>query len=243
MIPELIFLVPYRDRIQERIDFEEHMVNNILKNKKNYEIYYCHQKDNQQFNRGAMKNIGFLAMKEKYPNNYKDITFVFNDVDTMPLNEKTIKTYETTDNNIKHFFGFVNTLGGIISIKGQNFEQIRGFPNLWSWGYEDNELQRRVSNNNLLIDRNNFYHSKDPNIISKRDSNLRNMNRRESILYKQNKLDDITHIKNLEYEIIDKDIMITKFTTLYEPFTEYNVIYDTVYGNRPFCRGQPMKFI
>lgn len=243
MIPELIFLVPYRDRIQERNQFEEHMVNNILKNKKNYEIYYCHQKDNHQFNRGAMKNIGFLAMKDKYPNNYKDITFVFNDVDTMPLNEKTIKNYETTDNNIKHFFGYVNTLGGIISIKGQNFEQIRGFPNLWSWGYEDNELQRRASNNKLLIDRSNFYHSNDPNIISKRDSNLRNMNRRENILYKQNKLDDITHIKNLEYEIIDKDIMITKFNTLYEPFTEYNVIYDTAYGNRPFCRGQLMKFI
>jgi len=168
MIPEIIFLIPYRDRIEERQTFEKHMINNILKNKNNYELYYCHQKDDRQFNRGAMKNIGFLAMKDKYPNNYQDITFVFNDVDTMPLNENTIQNFETEDNNIKHFFGFMNTLGGIFSIKGKDFELIKGFPNLWSWGYEDNEINKRALNNNLLIDRSNFYSIKTPNIIQKK---------------------------------------------------------------------------
>lgn len=243
MIPTIIFLIPYRERKEERKCFEQHMINTILKNQTNYEIYYCHQRDKREFNRGAMKNIGFLAMKEKYPNHYKDITYVFNDVDTMPLNENTIKTFVTTDNVIKHFYGFENTLGGILSIKGNNFEQIKGFPNLWAWGYEDNELQNRVIKQKLSIDRSNFYHLKNPNIISKRDSNFRNMNRKESVMYKQNKLDDITDIKNIEYEIIDKDIMITNFKTLYEPFIEYNVIYDTSYGNNPFSRGQTMKFM
>ena len=37
-----------------------------------------------------MKNIGFIAMKEKYADNYKDITFVFNDVDTMPYTKNFI---------------------------------------------------------------------------------------------------------------------------------------------------------
>ena len=70
------------------------------------------------------------------------------------------------------------------------------------------------------------------------------MNRKEHKLYKHNKLDNITDIKNLEYEIIDKDIMITSFNTLYDEFKQFNVVYDLNYGNHPFKRlGHSMKFI
>ena len=79
VVPKIIFIVPYRSR-------EEHMFffNNYIKyimedyDHDEWEVYFAHQKDNREFNRGGMKNIGFLAMKEKYPDDYKNITFVFN---------------------------------------------------------------------------------------------------------------------------------------------------------------------
>jgi len=39
------------------------------------------QCDSRTFNRGATKNIGFIAARLKYTNDYKDITFIFNHVD------------------------------------------------------------------------------------------------------------------------------------------------------------------
>ena len=157
IIPKIIFIVPYRDREIHLDIFKKQMVK-VMEDYSNndYQILYIHQCDQRNFNRGGMKNIGFLFIKDKYPNNYKDITFVFNDVDTMPKRKNMIQ-YETTHRKIKHFYGYNYTLGGIVSIKGSDFEKLNGFPNYWAWGYEDNALQQRAKYNNIFIDRSEFY--------------------------------------------------------------------------------------
>jgi hypothetical protein len=67
-IPKVIFVVPYRNRPQHKFFFSNY-VTSILKGSEietSYEIYFSHQCDARAFNRGATKNIGFLAVKEKY---------------------------------------------------------------------------------------------------------------------------------------------------------------------------------
>ena len=100
-IPKKVFIVPYRNRIQHKFFFSKYM-SFILENDDDYEIFFSHQCDVRTFNRGATKNIGFLAVKKKYPDHYKDIDFVFNDVDTIPFNK--IFNYSTQVGIVKHFY-------------------------------------------------------------------------------------------------------------------------------------------
>ena len=155
--PKIIFIVPYRDRKEHKQFFTKYM-EFIMEDykKEDYEIYFSHQCNDLPFNRGAMKNIGFLAMRDKYPSAYKNITFVFHDVDTLPYN-KNLLPYETMNGVVKHFYGYQFALGGIFSIMGADFERINGFPNLWGWSMEDNMIQQRVLSSNLIIDRSTFY--------------------------------------------------------------------------------------
>jgi hypothetical protein len=161
-IPQRIFIVPYRNRVEQKFFFTKHM-SYILENDNSYEIYFSHQNDERIFNRGASKNIGFLAMKLKYPKHYKNITFIFNDVDTVPF--YNIFDYNTLKGVVKHFYGFTHSLGGIISIKGSDFELINGFPNYWGWGMEDNCLQKRCNLYKINIDRSQFYPIGSPKIL------------------------------------------------------------------------------
>ena len=213
-IPKIVFIVPYRNRLNEKTHFSVYM-KYIMEDwdVNDYEIYYSHQTDNQPFNRGATKNIGFLTLKEKYPNDYKNITFVFNDVDTLPFKKNTFD-YITKQGTIKHFYGFTFALGGIFSIIGADFEKCNGFPNNWGWGLEDNEMQNRVKANNFTLDRTQFYGIGSREIINIYDTPIRLINNKEPGKYMQHQLvDNLEQICELEYDIeptstnkIDTDI-------------------------------------
>ena len=210
-IPNKIFIVPYRNRKFQKIHFEIYM-KYILEDipKEEYEIYFAHQCDARPFNRGATKNIGFLAMKNKYPENYKDITFIFNDLDTIPY-EKNLLNYDTSMGIVKHFYGFNYALGGIFSIIGADFEKCNGFPNLWGYGLEDNTMQKRVELNNLKIDRSNFYPILDEHILQIHTGGKRMMSNQKPNLQNLLKNNNLKDIKNINYTINDNMINITTF--------------------------------
>jgi hypothetical protein len=235
-VPKLVFLVPYRDR-EQQLGFFQRQMAHVLEDldKSVYEIYYVHQCDERSFNRGAMKNIGFLAIKEKYPNDYQNITFVFNDVDTMPF-RKNFLNYETVPGNIKHFYGFTYTLGGIVSIKGSDFERLNGYPNFWAWGWEDNILQIRVLANNMKIDRDQFYPIFDKNILHFFDGIYKNVNRTEFDQYRFKTREGISNIRQLKYKIdpVTNFIDVTQFDTGTVENVETTTSFDIRTGNAPF---------
>jgi actin-related protein len=247
-IPKIVFIVPYRDRRQQR-NFFINQMKVVLEDmpKSDYKIYYIHQKDERSFNRGAMRNIGFLILKDLYPSNYKDITVVFNDVDTMPY-KKNFLNYFTTNGIVKHFYGFKYALGGIVSIKASDFEKTKGYPNFWAWGFEDNCLQARVSNAGLTIDRSQFYPLADKNIIQIKDDIVKSVSRSEYDAFKSdNGVSGFHSIYNLKYTINNEDGMIdvTNFDADTIDNKETHAIYDTSTKKHPFSkkrRGGRMAF-
>ena len=200
-IPQKVFIVPYRDRVQHKFFFSKYMTF-ILEDEEpgNYEIYFSHQTDDRPFNRGATKNIGFLAMKQKYPNDYQDMTFIFNDVDTVPFNK--IYNYDTQPGIVQHLYGFNFALGGIVIFKGRDFEMINGYPNYWGWGQEDNVLQNRCIKKGLTIDRCQFVSIGDQNILQLFDG-IRRMVVKNALIESKfdNGFDGLRTIHNLSFTI------------------------------------------
>jgi hypothetical protein len=233
-IPKIVFIIPYRDRESHHNIFSNHM-NMILQDSSPYKIFYIHQTDARSFNRGAMKNIGFLAVKQMYPNDYANITLVFNDIDTMPAKD-TVLNYSTSPGTIKHFYGFDYTLGGIVSIVAKDFETLNGFPNFWAWGFEDNLLQMRAENAGIKIDRSVFYKIPDPAIIHLTDSPMREVNRGEYDRFLQKTKEGISSIQDLDYDIDDETgfINVLQFNIPENETLEKRTEYDLRNGPAPF---------
>jgi len=241
--PKLVFIVPYRDREQQRQFFARHM-EQILSDYApgDVAVYFVHQRDERSFNRGAMKNIGFIAMREKYPKTYQTMTFVFNDVDTMPFT-KGFLNYETTPGIVKHFYGFDYTLGGIVSIQGADFERINGFPNFWAWGYEDNLLQTRVlqASPAIQIDRSQYYPFMDKNIMQLNAGIERAVNRKEFDRFIQKTLEGIQSIAALRYIIEGDFVHVDGFETGIKEDPAATWSFDLRKGNQPFSNSaKPM---
>ena len=208
-VPKFVFIVPYRDREPHRVFFNTYIYK-IMEDvpSEDWTFFFVHQNDKRPFNRGAMKNIGFLALKNTYPNDYKNIIFIFNDVDTLPYT-KNILNFHTDFGVVKHFYGFHFALGGIFSIRGGDFERINGFPNYWAWGGEDNLIHERAKQSGIVIDRSNFYTIGNMNILQFADGFKRLICRDElatSIM--PNNVDGLSKINALNYMIYNETHMI-----------------------------------
>jgi hypothetical protein len=211
-VPSIVFIVPYRHRRQHRKFFTNYIEIVMAGTPRDkWEFYFSHQVDDRPFNRGAVKNIGFLAIKEKYPDHYENMTLVFNDVDTLPY-DKDVFHYDTPLGVIKHFYGYDYALGGVFSIKGADFEALNGFPNYWAWGQEDNCIQHRAMRLGIPIDRRNFFKIGDHNVLQLFDGLGRTIMKGDIARTRADDgRDGLRTIRDLNFEFVDHDIVIRSF--------------------------------
>ena len=221
-IPRYVFIVPYRDREEHLVFFKQYIKTIVEDFKKNtYRILYVHQRDTLPFNCGAMKNFGFKYIKETYPDHYKKIVLVFNDVDTMPY-KKNLLNYNVKMGEIKHFYGHTFALGGIFSILGDDFEKLNGFPNYWGWGFEDNVIYQRALSKNMNVNRSQFYGVRSREILHFYDDYQKKLD--TTNVFKQsmnhyvekNGLDSLTNYKYL-FEPTSSMLHIQYFKCGYDP--------------------------
>lgn len=160
----LLIIIPERDRKNHEEIFKSY-ITHFLKHKKiNYYILFIHQSNNLLFNRASLLNIGFkYAISEDINFNY----VCCHDIDLLPLYEDKYNCDYSFTSSVRHISKFINDtnhydeyLGGVTIFSKQVFETINGFSNLYEgWGYEDDDIRRRLNRYNINIERCNgkFY--------------------------------------------------------------------------------------
>jgi hypothetical protein len=152
-------IIPFRDdveklRSKQLEQFISYMTE-FLKDKGCYHIFVIEQSnDERKFNRGKLLNIGFKIAIESQQFTH----FIFHDVDLLPSKE-LLSYYVEPRENIVHMakvwkrYDSNHYFGGVVSFPRKEYEKINGFPNnFWGWGGEDDELYKRVKQENLKIE-------------------------------------------------------------------------------------------
>jgi len=243
-VPAVLFIVPYRDRANQLGLFQRHMRDVVLANcGYDYQILVVHQADVRAFNRGALKNIGFLWARATWPDEYRAMTLVFHDVDTMPFVAGQFD-YRTQPGVVKHFYGLTFALGGIVSMTGADFERVNGFPNFWGWGFEDNCLNNRVKKLwGMTIDRSHFHRMGDPGILHVLDGFEKSVNRKEFDNYLAESPEGWNSISGLVWNLRPEQdnvafLDVSAFSTGREEDKSKTKVHDVRTGPRPFQVGR-----
>lgn len=147
----LKIVVPYRDRAAHLAQFLPHIRDYLDDAGIAAQIVIAEQAPGEAFNRGAMKNAGFLLGG---PSDYT----CFHDVDYLPLDadyswsdDPVCLVTKGTDRLATQAGGAAIALdmtkffGGAVLMPDALFARIDGYSNqYWGWGYEDTDLVARL---------------------------------------------------------------------------------------------------
>ena len=125
---------------------------------------------------------------------------------------------------INHFYGYPHTLGGIFAIKAADYERTAGFPNIWTWGLEDNILHERVRALKMKIVYPQFVHAQTntKNIISLWHGWDRLLNPNTGLQKMHYHRDSLWSMLNIKYNAVklEDKIWMVNVTSFEVPITE-----------------------
>lgn len=151
----LVVIVPYRDRKEHKDIFIPHIKKYLNEKNIEHHIIIVEQDNNAVFNRGKLRNIGFLEACKRFT----DFYVCFHDIDILPEFSANIQLdySRPAPNTLRHQYGEIQCLGCLIIIDKETFQKLNGYPNnYWGWGFEDESVITRCIYKHVDIDRNNF---------------------------------------------------------------------------------------
>jgi len=149
----ICIVVPYRDREEHLAKFLPTMTEFIARERLKARIIVVEQTPANPFNRGQVKNIGFILSGM-----YEPKCVVFHDVDYLPIQADYSKPktgwahlVSTGAEVIRDPRGFdlrhdvQEFAGGAVAFTPKAFLAVNSYPNsYWGWGFEDEDMKRRA---------------------------------------------------------------------------------------------------
>lgn len=232
---KMALLVPFRDRLEELLEFAPYMFKFLNKQGISHRIYVLNQVDDFRFNRASLINVGFLESRS-------DCDYIaMHDVDLLPLNPDLsygfpeAGPFHVSSPEFHPKYNYTKFVGGVLLMNRDNFIQVNGMSNrYWGWGREDDELYVRLLKASIKIRRpigittgkkDTFHHIHD---AKKR---VRDNKRYFNQTKKTSRMDRETGVGNVRYSVDSRtNIMIEG-----APVTFINVRLKCDLEKTPWC--------
>lgn len=151
-------IIPFRNREKHLPVLLRYLFPLLLKrNNIHARVFVVEQMDRHPFNRGKIKNAGYLEAMKFFPYN----CLIFHDVDLIMESHRI--PYDCTHSpmhlsvridKFNYTLPYLRLFGGVQVLSTEHFQRINGMPNtFWSWGGEDDNLFYRTARRRLRLHR------------------------------------------------------------------------------------------
>ncbi|XP_072182091.1 beta-1,4-galactosyltransferase 4-like [Diadema setosum] len=145
---KVAIVIPYRDRAEHLAILLRNLLQVLTLQNLEFGIFVAEQANDGTFNRGLMKNIGYLEAT-----NFGDWDCViFHDIDQVPMRATASYGCENMPRHLcaypeemgfKLMYGAI--FGGVVGASAEQMRQSNGYSNVyWGWGGEDDDIRARL---------------------------------------------------------------------------------------------------